>query len=69
MLTTISGSRNRPSSAGRGQFPKRRIHVIDVENLAGAAAPTLGQVCQARGLYTGRMAVGAADRSSSPPAT
>jgi hypothetical protein len=57
MLSTIAS----PQRA-RYRYPARRLHLIDIENLAGAALPTLGQVRQTLGLYTSCLAFGAMDQ-------
>jgi hypothetical protein len=64
MLTVISGGKGghyHPGGARR-RFPARRLHLVDIENLAGASAPTLGQVCEAQGLYGECLAFGAMDQ-------
>jgi hypothetical protein len=46
----------------RRRFPERALHVVDIENLAGAPIPSLGQVTEARDWYMTRMAFGADDQ-------
>jgi hypothetical protein len=46
----------------RRRFPARTLHVVDIENLAGAAIPSLGQVTEVQGLYVARLAFGADDQ-------
>lgn len=46
----------------RWQFPDRALHVVDIENLAGAAVPTLGLVAQVQDRYLARLAFGADDQ-------
>ena len=46
----------------RPLFPARTLHVVDIENLAGAAIPSLGQVTEVQGLYVARLAFGADDQ-------
>ena len=46
----------------RPRFPARTLHVVDIENLAGAAIPSLGQVTEVQGLYLARLAFGADDQ-------
>jgi hypothetical protein len=46
----------------QGQFPERRLHLVDIENLAGAATPSLGQVRDVQGRYAERLALGVADQ-------
>src|SRR5262249_57558688 len=50
---------------GRGRrrlFPSRTLHVVDIENLAGAAIPSLGRVAEVQDLYLARLAFGADDQ-------
>ena len=52
-----------PRQAGaRRRFPARRLHLVDIENLAGNSLPSLCQVRQALGLYTDCLAFGAMDQ-------
>jgi hypothetical protein len=53
------GNRCRP--AGRGRFPERGLHLIDIENLAGAARPSFEQIRDAQRSYAGRLAFGPND--------
>ena len=62
MLSTISGNEGPRRAGGRRRFPARRLHLVDIENLAGNARPTLSQVRQALGLYTAGLAFGAMDQ-------
>ena len=62
MLSTISGDEGPRRAGGRRRFPARRLHLVDIENLAGAARPTLSQVRQALGFYTAGLAFGAMDQ-------
>ena len=48
--------------AARRQFPLRRLHLVDIENLAGSRRPTLGQVSRARHLYLERIGFEAMDQ-------
>jgi hypothetical protein len=52
----------RTSRPPRRRFPVRTLHVVDIENLAGAAIPSLGQVTEVQGLYVARLAFGADDQ-------
>jgi hypothetical protein len=62
MLKTVSGDK-RPQRAGaRRRFPARRLHLVDIENLAGDPRPSLGQVRQALSLYTWCLALGPMDQ-------
>ena len=62
MLTAISGDRGAQRSDARRRFPARRLHLVDIENLAGDPRPSLSQVRQALGLYAGCLAFGAMDQ-------
>jgi hypothetical protein len=62
MLRTTSGDRSPQPTGARHRFPARRLHLIDIENLAGSSLPCLGQVRQALGLYADCLALGAMDQ-------
>jgi len=63
MPRTISGDDKSPQRAGtRRRFPARRLHLVDIENLAGDQRPSLRQVRQAQRLYAGCLAFGAMDQ-------
>jgi hypothetical protein len=62
MLRTASGDKNPQGTGARRRFPARRLHLVDVENLAGDSRPSLSQVRQALGLYADRLAFGAMDQ-------
>ena len=54
---------NDPRRTGaRRSFPARRLHLIDIENLAGNSWPTLSRVRLAQGLYADCLAIGAMDQ-------
>lgn len=46
----------------RGRYPKRGLHLIDIENLAGAALPTFEQIQHVQGSYAGLLTFGALDQ-------
>ena len=46
----------------RRRFPARTLHLVDIENLAGTAVPSLPQVMDVQGRYARRMALGADDQ-------
>jgi hypothetical protein len=46
----------------RWQFPDRALHVVDIENLAGAAVPTLDRVSQVQGQYLASLRFGTDDQ-------
>jgi len=62
MLRTISGDESPQRAGARRRFPARRLHLVDIENLAGDSRPSLRQVRQALGLYTACLAFGAMDQ-------
>jgi hypothetical protein len=62
MPRTISGDKDPQGAGGRCRFPVRRLHLVDIENLAGDSRPSLSQVRQALGLYAGCLAFGAMDQ-------
>ena len=51
----------RPRPARR-RFPARTLHLVDIENLAGAAIPSPGQVSDVHGQYAARLSFGADDQ-------
>jgi len=57
MLRTISRNKRPQRASARRRFPERRLHLVDIENLAGDSLPTLSQVREALGLYTDCLAV------------
>ena len=46
----------------RLQYPDRTLHVVDIENLAGAAIPTLDRVAEIQGQYLTCLRFGVADQ-------
>jgi hypothetical protein len=46
----------------RCRFPDRTLHVVDIENLAGAAIPTLDRVVEVQGRYLACLRFGADDQ-------
>jgi NYN domain len=52
----------RPASTSRWRFPERTLHVVDIENLAGTAIPTLLEVNKVQRLYLARLGFGADDQ-------
>jgi hypothetical protein len=62
MRRTISWDKLPQRAGARRRFPARRLHLVDIENLAGDPLPGLGQVRQVLGLYTGCLAIGAMDQ-------
>jgi hypothetical protein len=62
MLTMISGGKGCQPASAKGRFPERGLHLIDIENLAGASMPSLSQVREVQGLYAGHLTLGALDQ-------
>lgn len=63
MLRTINSNKDPHQVGKRHQFPARRLHLVDIENLTGNPRPSLSQVRQALGLYTACLAFGAMDQA------
>jgi len=62
MLRTVNGSKHCRPAAGQRRYPERGLHLVDIENLAGAAIPSLGLVREVQGLYADRLTFGASDQ-------
>jgi hypothetical protein len=62
MLKPISSGRHPQQARVRWWFPARRLHLIDIENLAGDSRPSLSEVRHARALYADRLGFGAMDQ-------
>jgi hypothetical protein len=62
MLRTINGDKGPQRAGARRRFPARRLHLVDIENLAGDSLPSLSKIRQAQGLYTDCLALGAMDQ-------
>jgi len=58
----VSGSNRCLPASGREWFPERGLHLIDIENLAGAARPSFEQIRGVQGSYACRLAFGALDQ-------
>lgn len=58
-MSTTYGAR---FTAARHRFPVRRLHLVDIENLAGDPRPSLSLVRQVRGLYADCLTFGAMDQ-------
>ena len=61
-VAVFSGGQRCRQSSAKGRLRQRTLHLVDVENLVGAAAPSLGQVHEVRAAYAERFACGAADQ-------
>ena len=65
MLTSINRSTEYPpltAATGRGRYPARTLHLIDVENLAGTGVPGRHQVSAVHSWYGQRIGFGAVDQ-------
>jgi hypothetical protein len=64
MLRLTTGGKDRKPrlrAGAHGRYPARRLHLVDIENLAGAAIPSFGQVREVQDLYAERMGFDAVD--------
>jgi hypothetical protein len=57
-----SGNREPQRTRIRRRFPERRLHLIDIENLAGDSLPSLHQVRKVQGRYTECLTIDAMDQ-------
>jgi NYN domain len=62
MLKVVSGSSRSQSASGRGRFPERGLHLIDIENLAGDRMPDFDQVRAVQDSYADRLTFSALDQ-------
>jgi hypothetical protein len=68
VLATATIARSRPPALvtrprpPKCRFPARTLHLVDIENLAGTAIPSLGQVTEVQGRYVARLSFGADDQ-------
>jgi hypothetical protein len=62
MLSVISGGKRGQPAGGRARFHERGLHLIDIENLAGAAIPSFEQIRDVEGIYAERLTFGALDQ-------
>ena len=62
MLRTTGGDQDPRRARARRRFPARRLHLVDIENLADDARPSLRQVRQAHGRYADCLKFGAMDQ-------
>jgi len=58
----MSGEKGPLRAGARCRFPSRRLHLVDIENLAGDSLPSLSQVRMAQGLYADCLAFGVMDQ-------
>jgi hypothetical protein len=58
----VSRSGRLRKASFRWRFPERALHVVDIENLAGAAIPTLDLVTEVQDRYLARLALGLDDQ-------
>lgn len=62
MIRTTGGDKGPRRLSARCQFPPRRLHLVDIENLTGNPRPGLREINEALGLYTSRLGFGAMDQ-------
>ena len=62
MLRTIGEGKSCQRAGVRCRFPERRLHLVDIENLAGASLPCLSEVREVRALYMERLTFGTLDQ-------
>jgi hypothetical protein len=55
-------TRLRQKAGDRWRFPERTLHVVDIQNLAGAPIPTVVQVNEVQDWYMTRLGFGADDQ-------
>jgi NYN domain len=60
-VVSVTRVRRFPQTLCASRFPVRALHVVDIENLAGAAVPSLRQVIEVQGRYLDRMGLRADD--------
>jgi hypothetical protein len=61
-VTMNKAKRLRESKCARWRFPDRALHVVDIENLAGAPVPSLHLVSEVQVRYLARLGFGADDQ-------
>jgi len=59
---TASNVRGLRRTSYRWRFPDRALHVVDIENLAGAAIPTMARVAEVQGQYLACLRFGVDDQ-------
>ncbi|MGH3250690.1 MAG: NYN domain-containing protein [Trebonia sp.] len=58
----VSAVKQLPKTSFRWRFPDRALHVVDIENLAGAAVPSLHLVSEVQVKYLACLGFGADDQ-------
>jgi hypothetical protein len=61
-LKVIDGGISCRPADGRGRYPVRGLHLIDIENLVGAGLPSLAQIRDVQDGYAERLTFGALDQ-------
>src|SRR3984957_19822662 len=61
--TSVGKVRRLRQTSFRWQFPERALHVVDIENLAGAAVPSLTLVSEVQLKYLACLRFGADDQA------
>jgi hypothetical protein len=62
MPLSVKARPGRRLVVARRRFPARTLHLVDIENLAGAAVPSLMQVMDVQDRYARSLSVGADDQ-------
>lgn len=62
MVATANMRRLSHPRIARRRFPERTLHAVDIENLAGMAIPSRGEVRKVQALYLDRLGFGADDQ-------
>ena len=60
--TSVGKVRRLSQTSFRWRFPERALHVVDIENLAGAAVPSLAVVTEVQFRYFARLDLGVDDQ-------
>jgi hypothetical protein len=60
--TSVGKVRRLSQTSFRWRFPERALHVVDIENLAGAAVPSLAVVAEVQFRYFARLDLGVDDQ-------
>ncbi len=61
-MPVTSKSRRGHQTSFRWHFPERTLHIVDIENLAGAAIPSLALVSETQGRYLRQLVLGTDDQ-------
>ena len=61
-MPVTAKSRRGHQTSFRWHFPERTLHIVDIENLAGAAVPSLALVSETQGRYLKQLVLGMDDQ-------